>query len=822
MTRPQRLWLGFGVPALIAGAGVLVAGATSSQGNTAVVFSALAAVAGWAFVASGLVTWSRRPENGTGRLLVALGFAWFLNGLWWSDNAVLYAIGATLGSVFLVILAHLLLTYPQGRTTRPIERVFLAVAYPTAVLASVLPMLFDADLDCDQCPDNALLVADRPRVESALDTAFSVIGLVVFLGVAVIIARRWRNATQAERRVLTPVYVTGGVALGLIGAAFGLQFLSDTVGSILWVGAFVAFLLLPLFLLGGLLRLRFARPGMQVLLGVPDDPAPEVAQEALRRALRDPTLLLSYWLAERGAYVDVAGDPFEPREDRGRMTTWIEYEGRPLAALEHDPSLRHDPERLEEVVGAARVMIEKNRGIYALRRAEARNRALLDAMPDLMFRISRDGTYLAVHGEPEALAAPVRELLGAKLEDVLPRWVAEPFMACVHRALDGGGVETVEYDLEIDGVLRDFEARMVPSGADEVMAIVRDFTDRRRLESELQARLAELEREQQFTRTVVETAPTVFLLVDPHGRIVRFNATAERLLGYTDGAGVRGRTFWDVFLAPEDVASAQGMLAQLSDGEVPPGRELQWVTKEGERLVVSTRAVRTHDGRGRLRYLISGLDVTERTRQEEELRRSRARIVEAGDAERRRLERNLHDGAQQRLVALSLALRLATAKLGTNPEATGEILARASDELALALEDLRELARGIHPAILTDRGLAAALESLADRSPIPVELGAMPDRPLPPPVEAAAFYVVSESLANVVKYAAASSARVSVARLDGAAIVEVEDDGVGGADPSRGSGLRGLADRVEALDGRLEVSSPDGGGTRVRAEIPCA
>lgn len=203
------------------------------------------------------------------------------------------------------------------------------------------------------------------------------------------------------------------------------------------------------------------------------------------------------------------------------------------------------------------------------------------------------------------------------------------------------------------------------------------------------------------------------------------------------------------------------------------------------------------------------------------IRRSRARIVEAGDAERRRLERNLHDGAQQRLVSLSLTLRLAQSKLGSDTAAVGEILSSASVELAFALEELRELARGIHPAVLTDRGLGPALESLVNLAPIPVELSSVPSKRLPGSVEAAAFYVVSESLANVAKYAKASAARVSVLSDNGCAIVEVVDDGVGGADAALGSGLRGLADRVESLDGRLEVTSELGCGTCVRAEIPC-
>jgi signal transduction histidine kinase len=204
----------------------------------------------------------------------------------------------------------------------------------------------------------------------------------------------------------------------------------------------------------------------------------------------------------------------------------------------------------------------------------------------------------------------------------------------------------------------------------------------------------------------------------------------------------------------------------------------------------------------------------------EDLRTSRARIVEAGTAERRRLERNLHDGAQQRLVALSLTMRLAQGKLRSDPDKAETLLTGAQEELARALEELRELARGIHPAVLSDRGLRPALEALAGRSPVPVELTGTPRERLPAAVEAAAYFVVAEALTNVVKYANASQARVCVSRSNGHAVVEVADDGVGGADPDRGSGLRGLADRVSALDGTLELTSPEGAGTLLRAEIP--
>jgi signal transduction histidine kinase len=266
---------------------------------------------------------------------------------------------------------------------------------------------------------------------------------------------------------------------------------------------------------------------------------------------------------------------------------------------------------------------------------------------------------------------------------------------------------------------------------------------------------------------------------------------------------------------PADVAERllEGIADAIDKGEVATGDyELEL---NGVRRAFEARIVRDDE-----EAVLIVRDITERKHQEDELRMSRVRLVRAGDEARRKLERNLHDGAQQRLVSLSLALRLAQSRLKDDPEEARRLLEGASEELAQALEELRELARGIHPAVLSERGLGAALEVLAGRAPLPVEFSAPDDR-LPPAVEAAAYYVISEALANIGKYAQASAVEVNVTRRNGRAIVEVADDGVGGADPAKGTGLRGLADRVEALDGTLAVESQPGVGTRIRAEIPC-
>ena len=204
----------------------------------------------------------------------------------------------------------------------------------------------------------------------------------------------------------------------------------------------------------------------------------------------------------------------------------------------------------------------------------------------------------------------------------------------------------------------------------------------------------------------------------------------------------------------------------------------------------------------------------------EALQASRDRAVDSAEAERRRIERDLHDGAQQRLVALAMDLGMARAKLETDPAAATALVGEAHEEAKRALAELRDLARGIHPAVLADRGLDAAISALAARSPVPVEVDVATGR-LPGPVESAAYFVVAEALTNAAKHARAAEIGVRIARHRDLLIVEVIDDGVGGADPAKGTGLRGLADRVAAVDGRLAITSPPGGPTVIRAELPC-
>jgi signal transduction histidine kinase len=337
---------------------------------------------------------------------------------------------------------------------------------------------------------------------------------------------------------------------------------------------------------------------------------------------------------------------------------------------------------------------------------------------------------------------------------------------------------------------------------------------------------------------VIGIAPIVFLIGLLDARLAR-SAVGGFLVELRDGpepADLRdalARTLRDPSLTlaywlPEFGAwvDSDGRPLELpKDGD---GRATTLIDRDGERVAALLHDPALRDEPELLAAVGAGASISlenaqlhvELRARLEELQGSRARIVDAGQEERRRLERNLHDGAQQRLIALSLELSLLEERLDDS-DARGR-LTEARREIALSLEELRDVARGLHPAVVSGHGLSVALESLAARASVPVRLTVEVQSRVDEKLEVAAYYVVSESLANIGKHARASSATVDVARVNGQLLVEVVDDGIGGADTERGSGLRGLADRVESLGGRLRVWTPRGGGTRVKAEIPCA
>lgn len=441
-------------------------------------------------------------------------------------------------------------------------------------------------------------------------------------------------------------------------------------------------------------------------------------------------------------------------------------------------------------------------------------RALVAAIPDPIFRIGTDGVYrgFKVDSEEDLMTSP-DDVIGRTVHERLPADVADAILAAGRRAVGEQEVQRLEYSMEIRGEERDYEGRVVACGPDEFVVIVRDFTDRTR-----QERI--LERERDFSRAVVRSTPSFLALVDDRGTLLSVNRALERAAGIPEKSWL-GHPFWTLFIAEQDVPRARGDFVRMRDGEPPGTVEYEHVGPAGERLVVDWTATVVHDADGALRYLLCGLDVTARKQVEEEIRRSRARIVSAGDAERKRLERNLHDGAQQNLVTVTHSIHLAARSLRTEPDRAEEHLERALVELTTAHEELRELARGLHPQILSLQGLGPAVRALAGRAPISVTVITVDDaQRWHPLVESAAYFVVAESLTNTLKYARATSATVRIAPRDDVLVVEVSDDGCGGAQPTEGSGLGGLRDRVEALDGSFAVDSPVGAGTRVRAELP--
>jgi PAS domain S-box-containing protein len=572
------------------------------------------------------------------------------------------------------------------------------------------------------------------------------------------------------------------------------------------------------------LRTRLARAGIADLAIAIGNGTP--LRDALADALGDPSLELAYWSAERERWVDEEGRTLgEPIAKGAHAATFVEQGGRRVAALIHDRTLTEQRELVDAVAATVALAFEKER-LQAEVRAQYRFlETIINTVPSLLSVVDTEGRFRNFNRAVETASGldDRNQIDGAYFWDVfISREEREAMIARFHAAAPGFPASEYENTFtDANGHERVIAWRTAPlvDENDNVVRIVAggiDITDRKRREVDLQ-------RQRDFANTVADTIPSYIVVTDHEGIVVPIGANRA----FCDAFGKRvdelaGTSILDL-VAPEDEFQARMAIAGAANGVPQVERETEWIGRDGRHLTVAWTATPILDQRGTARVLLSGMDVSERKRQEVELRASRSRIVAATDAARRRLERNLHDGAQQRLAALSLSLRLAESRLPDDPAQAGELLKAARDELARALDELRELARGLHPNVLTDRGLGPALESLVVRSPFPVEVD-VPGERLAPAIEAAAYYVAAEALANVAKYAHAESARVRIVEDDEREeiVVEVTDDGIGGADPQRGSGLKGLEDRVEALDGALEVDSPPGAGTRIRARIPTA
>jgi PAS domain S-box-containing protein len=348
-------------------------------------------------------------------------------------------------------------------------------------------------------------------------------------------------------------------------------------------------------------------------------------------------------------------------------------------------------------------------------------------------------------------------------------------------------------------------------------ALIGQVIVRRRAEDAVRAREA-------LTGAILGAALDGVITMDAQGRILEFNPAAEGIFGYSS-EGAIGQDMAELIMPPALRAPHRRALARyLETGQsvyLDTRVELTAMRCDGSEFPVEVTITRI-DLPGPPTFTGFIRDITELKRAQDDLQASRARLVETAASERQRLERNLHDGAQQNLNALALTLRIAAEKVSEGPDVTGPLLDEAQANLAIAIDELRELARGIHPATLTEQGLGPALAALAERAPVAVTLTQVPTERLTETLEVAAYYVVAEGLTNIAKYAEADSATVSVEWSQQVLVVDVLDDGRGGADMTKGSGLRGLTDRVEALGGQLVVDSACDVGTRLHAEIPAA
>ncbi|HEX2303871.1 MAG TPA: PAS domain S-box protein [Gaiella sp.] len=810
--------------ALYAGALVLVVTGEPREPQTLNLF-ALVLVAGLVFTVTGAIAAWRRPNNRTGAQMMAVGLLWSLGALQATNTSLPFTVGFVLSGLAFAAFAHLILSYPTGLLRRE-DRPLVWAVLGLVTLGPLAITLVDPSPipTCENCPESAFLVADRPGLTRAVTVALTLSALAVATVFAVRLVRRYRLASPPLRRVLGPVYLVTLVALVDLVASGVVGTVDASAGLVVELVAICSLALMPIAFLAGILRTRLARAGIADLVIAVGNGTPLKA--ALADALGDPSLDLAYWSPQRQGWVDDEGRTLsEPIARGAHAARVVEHGGKRVAALLHDRSLADQHELVDAVAATASLAFEKERLQAELRAQYRFLETIINTAPSLLSVVDTEGRIRNFNRAVEVASG---------LDDrnmIEGRYFWEIFIdpdereEVIQRFRDAApSYAPTEYEnvfTDARGQQRVIAWRTAPlvDANGDVIRIIAggiDITDRKRREVELQ-------RQWNFARTVADTIPSFIVITDHEAIVVAQGANRAfcEVFGRTVEE-LEGSSFLEL-VARDDEFAALMAIAGAANGVPQAERETRWLARDGRERTVAWTATPILDQWGVARVLLSGADVTERKRQEAEIRASRSRIVAATDAARRRLERNLHDGAQQRLAALSLSLRLAESKLPVDVEKAGEILVMARTELAEALVELRELARGLHPNVLTDRGLGPALETLVMRSPIPVDVDIPPER-FPPAIEAAAYYVSAEALANVAKYAGATYAQVRVVEDDeeGAIVVEVVDDGVGGADPARGSGLEGLEDRVEALDGTFAVDSPPGGGTRIRATIPTA
>ena len=800
----------------------------------------------WSFVVAGLIAWRRRPGNRTGLLMIAVGFAWLTSAFTDAPNDLVFTIGLVASNFWPALLVHLLLSYPSGYLDRR-ARWIVIVTYLDTVVLSTLTLPFtqprlDGGADV-RSADNLLLVSHQPGLVSAIQSLAVIVAVPLVVAVLVTLIQRWRAASAARRRVLGPMYLTGAVAIAVLGLVVGIvEALGLASQSLTFYAISVVFTAIPIGFLLGILRTRLDRSNAVGTLTstMREQSAPGGLRDALRVALNDPTLELAYRRAGSDEYVDVAGERYLlPDPSTGRGVTTIEHHGEVVAALVHDPVLLEDAGLIDAVCGPAALAIENER-LQAELRAQFQEVSVSERrLRDVLENVHLIAVSLDLDGRITFANQYFADLSGWTRDQLVGRVWPELVHNQTSLVTKSGDVREIAWSKtltrDVDGAIR---------GSTSIGQDVTEQNRSGRQEASLR-RIATMVAIQAPADEIFHTvAEDVAHLLGAHtSNMVRFDGprTGTVVAGWSEPDTTTMPVGEEVvFDGPtaipavrrtgkatrvDDYSGIEGELAERLRGLGLGSTVSAPVTVDGRvwgAITVSTvgDAKLPPDAETRIVQFTELVAVALSTAEaRSQLAGSRARIVAAGDAERRRLERNLHDGAQQRLVSLALGIRMARSAVGEGSEAA-TLLESASVELAEALAELRELARGIHPAVLTDRGLPSAVEALTDRSSVPVKLGLeLPNR-LPSAVEAAIYYVVAEALTNVTKYARATCVEVIVTTDDGTARVEVIDDGVGGADPSLGSGLNGLTDRVEALDGRLQVTSDRGKGTRVVAEVP--
>ena len=583
---------------------------TSDHVENPAATAVLACAAGLAFVTAGLIAWVRRPRNGSGKLMTLIGLTSFFGVLTVANDSTLFTIGFSLGSIVFALFLHFVLAFPSGRLDDATARAAVIGAWTLATLGQLAILLVTPSSDlCDEgvtCPSNRLLVEDSHTAAVIVGSLVQIGAIAVAAMAITILWRRYDRASPALRRTLAPVYLTSTIVILSLLVVFVAEWVSDTlVNALAWVTV-VGLLSVPLASLLGLLERKLSRAAVsELVVEIGRDRGPDGIETSLRRVLHDPTLTLARWDEEHGVFVDHDGTPVDASHANGvRQATLVERGGQPIATMIHDPSLLDNRDLLDAVSAAAGMAIENERRFEALARTETRTRALLDAIPDLMFRIARDGTYLDFKAESTRDLYD-SEVVGRTVRERLPTEPAERIMRAGERALTTGEVQTIEYELDFGVEVRTYEGRVVAAGDEEFMLIVRDFTQRVRRE-------IALERSESRTRALLDAIPDIMFRIGSDGVYRGYKADDPELL-LLPPEEFMGRAVRDVL--PVDVAEAImacGERALEGGTSEPIEYDLEL---DGQHRFFEGRVARVDEDE----FLLIVRDFTSRRRQDDEL-----------------------------------------------------------------------------------------------------------------------------------------------------------------------------------------------------------